>query len=66
MISTKVVTTLFDGSIFESLFDEVDNSSDSTCKSLNFLNPAVWFNDPTISLHSYIWTGDLIEYENAW
>ena len=40
-MSTKVVTTLFDGSMFESLFDEVDNSSDSTCKSLNFLNPGV-------------------------
>ena len=60
------MTTLLDGSTFESLLEDVDNSSDSICKSLNFLNPDVWFNDPTTSFHSFIWTGDLIEYENAW
>ena len=64
--STKVVTTLFDGSTLESLLDDVDNLSDSTCRSLNFLNPEVWFNDPTTSFHSLSWTWDLIEYENAW
>ena len=39
--STNVVTTLFVGSILDNLLDDVDSLSDSTCRSLNFLNPAV-------------------------
>ena len=64
--STKVVTILFVGSIDDSLLDDVESLSDSTCKSLNFLNPAVWLRDPTISSHSLTWTLDLIAYEKAW
>ena len=64
--STSVVTVLFVGSILDNFPDVDDNLSDSTCRSLNFLNPEVWFKDPTISFHSSNWTFDFIEYEKAW
>ena len=35
-------------------------------KSLNFLNPAVWFKDDTASSHLSNSTSDLIEYEKNW
>ena len=35
-------------------------------KSLNFLNPAVWFNEDTAFFHLAISTSDLIEYEKYW